>query len=262
MRNLIRSLLILIPTLASAQWEVPVRIEMNGATADDRQVRGLADPVSVDAAISVDAVRSGVTTTVMVTGTDVLVGSLQPDLAAYTPGLMVTVLPSERNVQAAQLDLNGLGARPIVKWGQVPLDSADLQPATPARLVYDGTRFMLLNNAYRPCPSGYSPASALTCIADSVRGVRNFHQAVMACDAIGARMCTFGEWTTACRTKPGFLGTVSSYEWVGDGANSGSDGKMVGAGSNGPTEVTGIACEYGATSGIAAPVRYRCCRSR
>jgi hypothetical protein len=262
MRHTSLLLAVALPLFCIGQLEVPVHVELDGAASSDRQILGLADPVDADAAASVDAVRSATMSTTEVTGTSALSGSLLPALPAYIPGMLFTITPDEANAPGATLELNDLGPMPIVKWGQLPLDSADLMPGMPARLVYDGTRFLLLNNAYRPCPAGYSASSAISCIADSVLSSANFHQATMACDAVGARLCSFGEWTSACRTKPGFLGSVTEYEWVGDGANSAADGKLVGAGSNGPTELPGIACEYGITSGNLAVRRFRCCLSR
>ena len=173
-----------------------------------------------------------------------------------------SILPSTANDREAQLDLNGLGARPIMKWGQVPLDSADLVPGHAAKLVFDGTNFMLLSNAYRPCPKGYSAVSSTSCISDSIVSIGSFEPAVLGCDSIGARLCTFAEWVGACRNKPGFIGTVTALEWVDDGTNSGAEGKTMGTGSTGTVGTTSFSCEYGSSSVFTTPRRYRCCISR
>jgi hypothetical protein len=245
-----------------AQLSVPVRIVLDGAAPEDRQMLGLADPIGLDAAASVDAVRATSSSRTTVLGTGSLTGSLEPAPTGYSTGMSITIVPISANSPEATLDLNGLGARPIVKWGQVPLDSADLMPGMPARLVYDGTRFLLLNTTYRPCPQGYSPASATSCISDTFVAINTFANAAMVCDSLGARLCKIGEWASACRMLPGFLATVLATEWVDDGANSASDGKLMGTGSSGPATVTDFACEYGFTSSSNANQRFRCCLSR
>lgn len=244
------------------QLEVPVPIVLDGPTASDRQLTGLTDPISLDAATSVDAARSGSLTFTSVTGSAVLVGSLQPGPTAYTAGMMVSILPASANTPGAALDLNQLGARPILKWGHVPLDSADLVPGHAARLVYDGTSFLLLNNSYRPCPTGFTAVSSTSCISDSIVSIASFEPAVLACDSLGGRLCTFAEWVGACRNKPGFLGTVTAPEWVDDGTNSGAEGKLMGTGSTGTVGTSEFSCSYG-TSGVFTSLRrFRCCLSR
>jgi len=262
MRSGVACVAFFVAQIGAAQLEVPVRIIMDGAQAQDRQVIGLADPVGRDAAVSVDALRAGSVSFVHVTGTEALVGDLFPTPLAYTAGMAITIVPTDANDANAQLDLNSLGQRQIVKWGQLPLDSADLTPGLAVRLVYDGTKFLLLSNSYRPCPSGFSSVSGTSCISDSVVSIGTLLEAASACEALGARLCSVGEWIGACRNSPGFLGTLSALEWVDDGANNAADGKVVGTGSSGVAAVTTFACEYGGSSVTTIPRAYRCCFTR
>jgi hypothetical protein len=258
--SIILGLTLALPGMA--QLEVPVPIVLDGPTDADRQVIGLSDPAALDAATSVDAARSGSLNYTAVNGTSILEGDLQPEPVSYTVGMSVTILPSEANASGAQLDLNGLGAHPIMKWGQVPLDSADLVPGHAAKLVFDGTNFLLLSNAYRPCPKGFSAVSSTSCISDSIVSIGSYEPAVLGCDSIGARLCTFAEWVGACRNKPGFIGTVTALEWVDDGTNSGAEGKTMGTGSTGTVGTTSFSCEYGSSSVFTTPRRFRCCMNR
>ncbi len=259
--------LILATVLASAlhaQWEVPVPIVLNGAQAADRQVVGLADPASSTAAVSVDAARNSVTTYTVTTGGGLMQGDLNPAPAAYTAGMMVTIVPATANDSAAQVDLNGLGARAVMKAGGLPLDSADLFAGSPARLVYDGQVFHLMGSTYLPCPAGYHVGGREFCIEDSARADTGWYVAQRICRDLDARLCTFGEWVFACRSNPNFIGTVLDYEWVDSAANNTNGVKRVGNGGDGSAEGTiGIDCGHGGQAAAdTATERFRCCRHR
>lgn len=262
MKRALASSFFSLPLLLCAQLTVPVGLQLTGANEADRQVTGLATPVQPDAAVSLDAARSGATTTAVVSGTEQLTGTLTPAPSVLTPGMLVTVIPTEANGTGASLELNELGAYPVVKWGSVPVDSADLAPGVPSRMLFDGARFLLLNNLARPCPTGSSPGGALFCISDSSLAEGSYYDGVNACESRGGRLCSYGEWASACRRNPGFLSTVSAYEWVDDAANSSSEAKTVGGGYDGPNIVEGFACEYGFSREPLLIFRYRCCFDR
>lgn len=263
MRSLLLPAFMYSTGLLHAQLEVPVRIQLVGDTEADRQISGLADPISLDAAVSVDALRASSMSFAPASGTQALAAELSPAPLAYTTGMAVTVLPTEANSAGATLELNGLGARPVVKWGSLPLDSADLQAGMPARLVYDGERFLLLNSAYLNCPPGMVPVTRAFCIAtDPAPEPADFFAASNACASAGGRLCTMSEWASACRMMPAFLPTVSTMEWVDNAANNARDAKVVGAGWNGNQQVEGTACEYGRSRVPETILSYRCCFSR
>jgi hypothetical protein len=231
---------------------------------------GLADPNSPDAAVSLDAARATTMSYATATGTAILAADLDPAPAAYSPGMAITIVPSESNAAEAMVDLNGLGAVPIVKWGAVPLDSGDLRAGMPARLVYDGTRFLLVSTTYLRCPDGFKPVGPRLCINESDQGPGTFFEAVQYCSGINARLCTFNEWTEACREDPAFVpnmieaspGNWAAGEWVDSAANNAGDAKRMGIGSNGLVVVDELSCVAGATTLPTVTARVRCCRNR
>ncbi|MGV3637904.1 MAG: hypothetical protein ACO1NQ_09680 [Flavobacteriales bacterium] len=237
-------------------------MELTGAAANDRQVHGLGTPSQGDAAASADVDRRGLLTTTTTTGTLVLTGALEPAPSSLQAGLLITVIPQETNVSGASLALNGNAAYPIVKWGGVPVDSADLVVGVPNRLLFDGIRFQLINWNARPCPAGSFPGSAMFCVDDSVRQTGTFYEAVSSCEARGGRLCSFGEWASVCRRVPTFINTVTAYEWVEDAHNNDNDNKVMGAGYNGPDVQEGIACEYGFSRTPQSVHNFRCCFDR
>ena len=261
-----RSLLLLASLIAAeavAQLDAPVPVQLVGAAPADRQVTGLADPLSPAAGVSVDAARANATSFAQATGTAVLIATLIPAPAQYTAGMVVSIVPQEANLAGATLNLNGLGPMPIVKHGDLPLDSADLVPGAPQRLIFDGSAFQVIGSVYRPCPAGYRIGAREYCIEEVSHDSLTFTQAGTFCQSGGARLCTFGEWLHACLSTPAFIGTVLNFEWVDHAANDGSDAKRVGRGSNGNTsDDQGIGCTNGHSAVPSALTRFRCCITR
>jgi hypothetical protein len=239
-----------------------VPLVLNGSTPEQRQIKGLADPVDSSAAVSLAAARDNATTYAVAIGSVVIVANLSPAPSSYATGMVIHLLPQQANSPGAQLDLNGLGLRPLAKQGGLPLDSADLFPGIPARLVYDGTSFILLGNTYLPCRLGYRAVAREFCIEDSSRAALNFFDAAKACTDLGARLCSFSEWTHACRNIPDFMGTVPTYEWVDSAANNATDAKRLGYGSDGSANPDSSGCAYGSTTAPTNFARFRCCTNR
>ena len=262
MRSLTVLIVLSMTISVRGQLDLTRRLVLDGAQPTDRQIIGLGIPTSADAAVSVEAARATTMSYAEAFGTTVVTASLTPAPDAYTTGMMVTLLPMVTNDAGSTLDLNGLGARAIVKFGQLPLDSSDMRAGVPVRLVYDGNNFLLLNDSALPCKAGYSAYSSSTCIADSSFSAQTFHNAVVSCATTGARLCTLAEWANACRVHAPFIGTVSDYEWVDDGANNSNDAKTVGAGWVTATPVEGFGCNYGLSRAPTLSCRYRCCTSR
>lgn len=247
----------------NAQLIVPGPLVLNGTNANERQITGLADPLTGDAAISVDAIRTNSTTYTTVNGTIFLNGTLVPAPVNYSAGMLVTIVPTTANYSNAQLELNGLGPQAIVKAGGLPLDSADLEAGTPARLIHDGARFVVLTSTTLPCRTGFHVGSREFCIEDSSRSELTFLEAMTTCKNLGARLCKNSEWAHSCLKDPGFIGTVLNYEWVDDAANNINGTKKVGNGGNGETgTIPGIDCKHGYFGVPTDSVRSRCCMNR
>ena len=245
-----------------AQLDVPSSIEFNGITSSDRQLIGLSPPVDLSDAVSLDAARATTFAITTVTGTSELVGTLIPAPTVLYPGMMITILPTSPSSQGATLDLNGTGARSIVKSGGIPLATGDLFPGVPARLVYVEDQFLLLSGTQIQCPVGYSAVTRGYCIADQPQPSADFFSAISYCIDQDARLCTLSEWSAACQNLTSFFGTVTEAEWVDHAANNTTGAKLVGFGINSGDDVPGSGCEFGGQSPPTAMFRYRCCSDR
>lgn len=77
------------------------------------------------------------------TGTNVKILTLNPALASLTEGLSIRFKSTNRNTTAVTLNVNGLGAKPVLKNGGVALEFDNLKAGGIYTVVYDGTAFIL-----------------------------------------------------------------------------------------------------------------------
>lgn len=245
-----------------AQLNVGTPLVLSGLEGNERQVTGLAPPVDPGDAVSLGAMRTVKMSTVSLSGGLQLTGNLLPDPAAYTTGMIITVVATSTVADGATIELNGLGPKAIVRSGGVPILSGDIRVGIPSRLIYDGVRFQLLSSTQLPCPSGFSVANERYCIADQPLPAATFFDAINTCAAQGARLCTISEWSHACRSIPGFFATVTEAEWVDHAANNNTGAKLVGFGIDGSEAGPGSGCEYGGQVVPTTPYRFRCCSNR
>lgn len=240
-----------------AQWDVPTRIELNGTTPEDRQVTGLAPPQDPTDGTSAIAVRTQLATHGTATGIGAYSITLTPAPAAYTNGLRLSFEPAAVNTGAATLNVNGLGVVPLVKFGGVPLDSADLRAGVPVQVIYDGGAFQVVNQLHPACPPGYRAVGRDVCIEDMWHDSVNFYAASVWCEQHDARLCTIGEWYRACAMPGGILSSVVAFEWVDHAANHDNYAKRMGSNSS-----QQIGCELGGLAVPLALTRFRCCTDR
>jgi hypothetical protein len=121
--------------------------------------------VATDAA-QVGQIQAGTTSYISVTGSDTIVGGLIPTLAAYSAGNTFSFVAAGSNTGAVTLNIDGLGAKAVTRDGSIALVANDITSGKMVTVVYDGTRFQLINaNSYqviRVTGTGYSPTITLT----------------------------------------------------------------------------------------------------
>jgi len=71
--------------------------------------------------------------------------TLSPALASYATGMMVIMRANTANTGTATLNVNGLGAKTIVKGVSTTLSDGDIGGSMVCVLVYNGTNFVLTN---------------------------------------------------------------------------------------------------------------------
>lgn len=253
-------LLLLAPALlqaAVAQWTVPSTVVLNGASAEERRVTGLAEPTGNDHGASVQADRYRTNVMGSAQGQDQLTTALQPALDTYRPGLRLTILPEAANNGDATLNVDGLGAISIRKNIVEPLDSADLRPGVPTDLIFDGAVFQVTNQLHPACPSGFAPIGREACVELVSHDQRTWFSSANDCGQRGHRLCSFAEFMQACRMPGGIFPSIVDYEWVDEAANHANYAKLMGN-----SDLLGINCEAGSLRIPTGFARYRCCSDR
>jgi hypothetical protein len=243
---------------ASAQWNVPDRIILDGSTPADRQVHGLAAPQSGTDGASAATDRHSTAAFATATGVDALSIALSPAPIALTPGLRIVLLPTAVNTGAVTIQVNGLPVADVHKLLDQPLDSADLRPGLPLELVYDGAVFQVASQVHPGCPPGYKALGRTACVEAVSREPLNWYAANVACANEGKRLCGFSEWMQACLQNDNIFGTVVDYEWVDEAANSTNLAKLMGV-----NETTLLPdCKSGGHRVPTSTQRFRCCYDR
>jgi len=80
-----------------------------------------------------------------VTGINAITATGPSSLLTYTLGQRFFFMPAANNTGAVTININGLGNKAITKLGAISLVAQDLLIGTMAEIVYDGTRFQLLD---------------------------------------------------------------------------------------------------------------------
>lgn len=94
---------------------------------------------------------------------DTYVVTLSPVPASYTAGMTVRFKANTANTGAATLNVNGLGAKTIVKSKDLTLHTGDIKAGQIVDVIYDGTNFQLLSpvtNVYKATVTTYDLSSA------------------------------------------------------------------------------------------------------
>ena len=149
----ITSLFLLASTSIFAQMEVNKQIQMTGAAVNDRRITNISNasavtPVNTDA-LNIATFQSNYTNYgagTFATGTYTL--TLVPAAAQYWEGMIVSFKAGAINTGVTNLNVNGLGARAIVKAGGIALAAGDIQANQMVTVVYNltGTHFEIIGS--------------------------------------------------------------------------------------------------------------------
>ena len=252
------SLLLLLPFAAMAQVSVDKPILLEGATPAQQQVNGLSNAGSEDDALNARTLQAaGYVYAAAGVGDDWTV-QLDPPASTLAAGTRLMVRANDGNTGPVTLTIDALGPFDLVKNGDLPLDTGDVNPGEVCAVLFDGTVFHLLSSRRterRPCPSGYAQVNELYCIGIASNDTMPYLDAVVFCGSQDARLCTWGEWYVAC-TKTALLGLqsmIGDWEWTNDAANSDGSIRMVGYSS----------CTHaGVTNAYTSVIKSRCCFHR
>jgi hypothetical protein len=119
-------------------------------------------------AVRLSQLQAGTAQLLAVSGTDTLTALGTPTLTAYATGNLFYFVAAATNTTSVTLNVDGLGARSVTRHGSTALVAGDILAGEVCLVVYDGTRFQLLN------PGSYTNLNVsgnLTLNAGTVNGV-------------------------------------------------------------------------------------------
>jgi len=177
------------------------------------RLTGVGAGTSGTDAATVAQVQGSASALVTVTGTDTLTGSMTPALTTYATGNQFAFVAANTNTTAVTLNIDGLGAKAITRDGSTALVAGDITSGKAQLVVYDGTRFQLLNSpsftnlkATTLAVSGATTLSSNVTIATPASGV-----ALTVTGQSGANIASFQ--ATATSDAGIIFGITSSQQW-------------------------------------------------
>jgi hypothetical protein len=256
--KLLPAILVFCGIQVSGQWELDTRLTLDGDSSSNRQILNVDYPVNPSDGVSAGVVRNQELVYAELNGGGGILLNPVPAIAAYSDGMLFSLVLANASDSAATLNVNGLGAVPIVQNGTIALDSADLAPNRPYHVLYHGGVFHLLSTSNRSCPQGFEVVTSDFCMESSPSPASTFYSAGIQCSKKGARLCTMSEWMRGCK-KLDLTSTIGTWEWVDSAANHSGDAKVMGLDAATQSMPD---CEYGRTRSPYLTSNVRCCYSR
>lgn len=135
--------------------ENPVYVDMN---LNGNEIKNLKDPSASTSGANkfyVDSNDQNSTNSYAVaSGTNTYAASFTPALTSYTAGQFLKVLFTNANTGAATININGLGAKTLVKFGGTALVGGEIYPNQIITIAYDGTNFQIFSGIQGATGSG------------------------------------------------------------------------------------------------------------
>jgi hypothetical protein len=109
------------------------------------KITGLGAATAAADAVRFSQLQGSTDKLLTVTGTDTYVATASPALTAYAAGNLFSLVVPNTNTGASTINIDGLGAKAITRTGSTALVAGDMVATEVVIVVYDGTRFQLIN---------------------------------------------------------------------------------------------------------------------
>lgn len=245
------SLLLFCGTAVRGQMNVDVPVRFTGLS-DTRVLDGLADPVSGDAAITVEgSLRSQWAWAGATVQDTTITLAVTPPVSTYTDGLLVRFIGPMNLAGKLTLRMEGLQPLPLVRTDGMPIALGQLQQGVVAEVMLAGANFVLLGALESGCPPGFLSVNTNYCIETAPPSTAStWLWAVDRCANLGGRLCTWGEYASACTILAGQLsGMFVDWEWIDDTSNH----------THGADQAGRATCSSQRTTQVIQTGRARCC---
>lgn len=219
-----RALTVLLSLLAlsglRAQVELDQQLRVTASDAAERSVRGLAPAGSGDALLSVQDLRNATPfAATVIAGSDDRTWDLHmsPACTGYRNGLQIHFMPPAHLYGNVYLDVDGYGPLPIVRSDGAPPYVGELVPGLMTSVILWDGKFVITSRAPKSCPPDFVRVHGDRCIQRTPGPATTLQLAASACASIGARLCSWDEYITACSDRGAELeGLFQDWEWLDD----------------------------------------------
>jgi hypothetical protein len=183
---------------------------------------------------------------------DTLKASFPVNFEEYYLGMRIYIkFPDTESQHVKYLKIDNLDPVIIIRGTTMAIKN-DWKKEQIFTFIYSGSSFILLKRKLRECPDNFLEINNSYCISKEELGTGFFHEAVVACNNLNARLCTWSEWTYACFIHISSLqNMINDFEWIDSGAVSESGAKVTGGGTcryngsrNTTTQISSIRCCY------------------
>ncbi len=181
-----------------------------------------------------------------VTGTNTIAATSTIGLTGYTAGQVFTFTPANTNTAATTINVNSLGAKNLF-WNGVACSGGELRQGIPVEVMYDGTQFQLIGNAFAapfldtyPVVRGSADGTkqvrfevdGLTTATTRVLTVPNASGTIVLAGTLNPTRQVFTSGTGTYTPPAGCVYFVVEG-WGGGGGGGGGDGSNRGTGGGG-----------------------------
>jgi hypothetical protein len=111
------------------------------------KITGLANGTLASDAANLGQVQSTAAKLITISGADTITGTMSPTLTAYAAGQLFYFVAAGANTGAVTLNVDGLGSRAVTRDGSSALAAGDINSGEMVVVIYDGTRFQMINAA-------------------------------------------------------------------------------------------------------------------
>lgn len=178
---------------------------------------------------------------------DAYVATMSPAVLNYTAGQRFDLLITNTNTTASTLNINGLGAKSILRDDGTSLVAGDLIAGMISTFEYNGTAFQLINPSRRLLGTATNNSAVAGYVGEYISSTVNSGAAVPATSTVNLNVTsislTAGDWDASANiftsaaagtTTTGLLGSISqtSATAAGPGGLSILNGISVSAGNS------------------------------
>lgn len=183
-------------------------------TLGSYKITNLANGSASTDAINYSQLQSaGYTTLITISGTDTITGTVSPTLTSYLAGAQFSFVVGTTNTGAVTLNIDALGAKAVTRTGAVALVAGDLITTQMVEVMYDGTRFQLVNgNSFTNLKlSGTLAVTGATTLSSTL-GVTG--ATTLATSLTGALIGTSGVVSAVAPSTSGNVLTSNGTTWT------------------------------------------------